>query len=91
MKPKSMISTLMTGLFALALSSKVFACDFCDGFVEGYKSLAGNNAFVPMCPFEPFTPFGSTPFREGIKAGMAAAKYDIGPPRIRQPGVCKGQ
>ena len=76
MKPKSMISTLMAGLFALALSSRVFASDFCDGFVEGYKSMAGNNAFVPMCPFEPFTPFGSTPFREGIKAGIAAAKRD---------------
>lgn len=76
MKAKSFISKLMAAFFALALSSSVLASDFCDGFVEGYKSVAGNSAFVPMCPFEPMTPFNSTPFREGIKAGITAAKRD---------------
>lgn len=74
MKAKSFIGKCIASLFALTLSSSVVASDFCDGFVEGYRSLAGNSAFVPMCPFEPMTPFNSTPFREGIKAGIAAAK-----------------
>jgi hypothetical protein len=76
MKTKSFISKCIAVFFALTLSSSVLASDFCDGFVEGYKSLAGNSAFVPMCPFEPLTPFNSTPFREGMKAGIAAARRD---------------
>ena len=46
---------------------------FCEGFEEGYKSIKGNNVIVPICPLAPITPIGSTPFREGIKAGIAAA------------------
>ena len=61
---------------ALAVSSLTFAStsDFCKGFEEGYRSVAGNLAMLPMCPMEPMTPMGSTPFREGIKAGIKQAK-----------------
>jgi hypothetical protein len=48
--------------------------DFCAGFEEGYKLLKGDMALVPLCPLEPLTPLGSTPFREGIKAGIRAAR-----------------
>ena len=45
----------------------------CDGFTEGYKSVKGKMAPVPVCPVAPVTPIGSTPFREGIKAGTHKA------------------
>lgn len=73
---KLLTTAVIAGFFTLVLSSSVFASAFCDGFKEGYKSLAGNIALVPICPIAPITPIGSTPFREGIKAGMAAAKRD---------------
>lgn len=47
--------------------------EFCIGFEEGYKSIKGDLVVVPICPISPITPIGSTPFREGIKQGMAAA------------------
>lgn len=50
------------------------ASDFCDGFEVGYKTIAGNTGYVPACPYEPYTPYNSTPYQEGIKAGMKAAK-----------------
>ena len=43
------------------------------GFEEGYKSVKGNMVLVPLCPLAPLTPLGSTPFREGVKAGIRAA------------------
>ena len=46
---------------------------FKEGFEEGYKSVKGNMVIVPICPIAPITPIGSTPFREGIKAGIKAA------------------
>lgn len=48
--------------------------EFCAGFQEGYRSIKGSMVMVPMCPMAPMTPMGSTPFREGIKAGIAAAQ-----------------
>ena len=48
--------------------------EFCAGFEEGYKTIKGNMVIVPICPIPPITPIGSTPFREGIKAGMKAAQ-----------------
>ena len=48
--------------------------EFCEGFKEGYKAIKGDMALVPLCPLAPLTPIGSTDFREGIKAGMKAAK-----------------
>jgi len=47
--------------------------EFCAGFAEGYKSIKGDMVLVPLCPLAPLTPLGSTPFREGIKSGSAAA------------------
>ncbi|MEH6696679.1 MAG: hypothetical protein V7675_16685 [Hyphomonas sp.] len=47
--------------------------EFCAGFDEGYKTIAGDMVIVPICPIAPITPIGSTDFREGIKAGMKAA------------------
>jgi hypothetical protein len=47
--------------------------EFCAGFAEGFKSIKGDMVLVPLCPLMPLTPLGSTPFREGIKAGIAAA------------------
>jgi len=47
---------------------------FCEGFSEGFKSIRGNRARVPRCPLpRQVTPVDSTPFREGIKAGIIAA------------------
>lgn len=43
------------------------------GFEEGYRAIKGNNAVLPVYPVQPVTPVGSTPFREGIKAGIKAA------------------
>lgn len=47
--------------------------EFCAGFEEGYRSIAGSIVIVPICPIAPITPIGSTDFREGIKAGIRAA------------------
>ncbi len=66
--------TFMLVFFTAIFSLNVHASSFCDGFREGYKSIKGNIALVPICPIEPITPIGSTPFREGIKAGMRAAQ-----------------
>ena len=59
------------GLMGPALA--VDRAQFCAGFEQGYKTIKGNMAMVPLCPIEPITPIGSTPFQEGIKAGIAAA------------------
>jgi hypothetical protein len=47
---------------------------FCRGFAEGWMTVKGELAIVPICPIEPITPIGSTPYREGIKAGMRAGE-----------------
>mgnify|MGYP000462237441 CR=1 FL=1 len=47
--------------------------EFKAGFEEGYKSIKGDMVLVPLCPLAPLTPLGSTPFREGLKAGIKAA------------------
>ena len=65
------------GTVLIAISSFAFAGlqeEFCAGFTEGYKSIKGDMVLVPLCPLAPLTPLGSTPFREGIKAGIAAAR-----------------
>ena len=48
--------------------------EFCAGFAEGYKTVKGSMVIVPICPIMPIIPIGSTPFREGLKAGMKAAQ-----------------
>lgn len=47
---------------------------FCNGFAEGWQSIKGSLGVVPICPVEPVTPVGSTPYREGIRAGVAKAQ-----------------
>lgn len=73
---KRVIATIAVGV--LYTTPPVFAdnqSEFCIGFSEGYQSIKGDMVIVPICPIAPITPIGSTPFRKGIKAGMAAA-YD---------------
>ncbi|MGX2957646.1 hypothetical protein ACWIYZ_11300 [Ursidibacter arcticus] len=48
--------------------------DFQKGFEEGYRMLMGKSALLPLIPLQPLTPLGSTPFREGLKLGIKAAK-----------------
>ena len=72
---KKIISKVALFTFIIFMSSSVFAkSEFCKGFEEGYKTVKGNMVIVPICPVAPVTPVGSTPFREGIKAGMKAAR-----------------
>lgn len=63
-------------IISVLLSMNIYAkkSEFCIGFENGYKSVKGNMAFVPLCPIAPVTPIGSTPLQEGIKAGIKAAK-----------------
>ena len=63
-------------IIALGISTYAFAgqSEFCDGFEEGYKIVKGDMVIVPICPIAPITPIGSTDYRDGIKAGMRAAK-----------------
>ena len=69
-----MIRRILVICFAMTFSVSALASDFCTGFAEGFKALAGDMPLVPLCPLEPITPIGSTPYREGLKAGMAAAR-----------------
>ena len=54
-------------------STSTATSSFCRGFEEGYKLIKGKHAYVPYCRFQSYTPYGSTPFREGLKAGMKVA------------------
>jgi hypothetical protein len=69
---------VVSAVAAVALSASALVgavqAEFCAGFVEGYKSVKGDMAVVPACPAAPPTPVGSTPFREGLKAGIRAAQ-----------------
>jgi hypothetical protein len=58
---------------------------FCAGFEEGFRSTKGDLVPLPICPIEPVIPIGSTPFREGIKAGIAAYERNDAPAQGRQP------
>jgi hypothetical protein len=68
MKYLILIILLLTSINTFASKS-----EFCTGFEEGYKSIKGDMILVPLCPLEPLTPIGTTPFREGIKSGIRAA------------------
>lgn len=61
-------------IILVAGSSSALASEFCDGFEEGYKTVKGDIVIVPICPLQPITPIGSNPYREGLKAGMEAAR-----------------
>ena len=65
---------IITLLILTLSTTTIFAkSDFCRGFEIGYKTIKGNMVMVPLCPLEPLTPLGSTPYQEGIKAGIKAA------------------
>ena len=71
------LATVIATAALLALAVPAVAGDreeFCAGFEMGYKTVKGNNVLVPLCPLEPLTPLGSTPYQEGLKAGMQAAQ-----------------
>lgn len=67
---------VLVASLALLVSQLAFSgqAEFCAGFAEGYRSIKGDMAMVPICPMAPMTPMGSTDFREGIKAGIRAAQ-----------------
>lgn len=50
--------------------------DFKKGFEEGYRMIMGQSVLLPLVPLQPLTPLGSTPFREGLKLGIKAAKQN---------------
>tara|TARA_B100001758_G_C18280254_1_gene541254 strand:+ start:783 stop:1028 length:246 start_codon:yes stop_codon:yes gene_type:complete len=70
MKTVKIITLLILTLSATSIFAK---SDFCRGFEIGYKTVKGNMSIVPICPIAPITPIGSTPYQEGIKAGIRAA------------------
>ena len=70
MKTIKIITLLILSLSTTTIFAK---SDFCRGFEIGYKTIKGNMVMVPLCPLEPLTPLGSTPYQEGIKAGIKAA------------------
>ena len=51
--------------------------DFVAGFVAGYQAIKGTSAGLPGIPGQPGTPGNSTPFLEGIKAGLRAAGLNL--------------
>lgn len=61
-------------LVGVGLSSPAFASNFCDGFEDGYQYVKGGYSITPICPIAPITPIGSTPYKEGVKAGALKAK-----------------
>ncbi len=71
---KSLLALFAIATLGLAQVSRATQSEFCAGFEEGYKSIKGDMVIVPICPIAPITPIGSTDFREGLKAGMAAAQ-----------------
>ena len=73
---KSWIALVAAFCLGLALPASADWDEFCAGFEEGYKAIMGDMVIVPICPIPPITPIGSTDYREGLKAGMAAAKRD---------------
>ena len=46
---------------------------FRTGFEEGYRIIKGDVVVLPLIPLQPVTPYGSTAYREGIKAGIKKA------------------
>ncbi|EIC22883.1 hypothetical protein [Thiorhodovibrio frisius] len=71
--------TMAVGLLTLGLATGAFgnAQEYCEGYKAGYKAGRGrNDVAVPTCPAAPTTPAGSTPYQEGLKAGMKAGSKD---------------
>jgi hypothetical protein len=70
---KALIMLTATAALSAAQLTLADQDEYCSGFEEGYKSIAGDAAATPACPASPATPAGSTDFREGLKDGMTAA------------------
>lgn len=51
---------LIVALVALGLMQLAYASqeEFCAGFTEGYKSIKGDMALVPLCPLAPSPRWG---------------------------------
>jgi hypothetical protein len=47
---------------------------FRDGFIEGFKTVAENNAAIPAIPAQPSTPAGKTAYQVGPLEGMEVAQ-----------------
>jgi hypothetical protein len=46
--------------------------EFCAGFREGYRMVAGN-VVVPVCPVGPVPPVNTTSYQMGMEEGIEAA------------------
>ena len=73
------MQTVLRALIAIAISvigtsATAGQAEFCAGFGEGYKSVKGDMVIIPICPIAPIAPIGSNDYREGIKAGIRAAR-----------------
>ena len=71
---KNVLRLFTISFLFLATVAQAGQAEFCSGFEEGYKTIKGDMVIVPICPIAPITPIGSTDYREGIKAGIRAAK-----------------
>jgi hypothetical protein len=54
-------------------SNKVPHDDFAEGFKVGYQLVRGTNVAIPAIPGQLGAPANTTPFLQGIKAGIQAA------------------
>lgn len=54
-------------------SDKIPHNDFNEGFIIGYQVVKGINVGLPGIPGTPGTPGNTTPFLQGIRAGIKAA------------------
>lgn len=57
-----------------AVPARATDAEFCRGFEEGYRMIKGDMGMTPSCPWAPLTPFDSTDYREGLKAGIRAGQ-----------------
>ena len=64
---------ILTTLASLALTLANPQHEFCSGFEEGYRTIAGSDAIVPICPDAPIMEVGQTAFRVGLLSGVEAA------------------
>jgi len=51
--------------------------DFADGFREGYRLIAGNNAGMPGIPGRPGIPANKTAWQMGFIAGLERAGVKV--------------
>lgn len=76
-RTKLILITILFTLVALWPMDTLAHSSYCDGFYEGYRMVKGDFVTLPICPIEPTTPVGSTPFREGVKMGIKWAMREV--------------